>query len=81
MSRCRASCVASEVLVGRAIDLLVPWLAAMILLAPNAATGSLEAARTNFSPAKTPVGPENWRHTRRTMSSPEQQQLPPLPGS
>ena len=47
MSRCRASCVSSRVLVGRAIDLLVPWLAAMVPLAPNAATASLEAARTS----------------------------------
>jgi len=33
MSRCRASCVSSRVLVGKTIDLLVPWLAAMVPLA------------------------------------------------
>jgi hypothetical protein len=57
MSRCRASCVSSRVLVGRAIDLLVPWLAAMVPLAPNAATASLEGARTTIAPAETPAGP------------------------
>jgi hypothetical protein len=53
MPRCRASCVSSRVLVGRAIDLLVPRLAAMVPLAPNA----LEAARTSIAPAETPAGP------------------------
>jgi len=57
MSRCRASCVSSRVLVGRVIDLLVPWLVAMVPLAPNAATASLEAARTRIAPAETPAGP------------------------
>jgi hypothetical protein len=56
MSRCRASCVSSRVFVGRAIDLLVPWLAATVPLAPNAATASLEAARS-IAPAETPAGP------------------------
>jgi hypothetical protein len=57
MSRCRASCVSSRVLAGRAIDLLVPRLAAMVPLAPNAATASLQAARTSVAPAETPAGP------------------------
>ena len=57
MSRCRASCVSSRVLVGRAIDLLVPWLAAMVALAPNAAIASLEPARTSIAPAETSPGP------------------------
>ena len=56
MSRCRASCVSSRVLAGRAIDLLVPWLATMVPLAPNAATASLEAARTSIAPAETAAG-------------------------
>src|SRR5437762_14375335 len=57
MSRCRVSRVSSRVLVRRAIDLLVPWLAAMVPLAPNAATASLAAARTSIAPAETPAGP------------------------
>lgn len=36
MSRCRASCVSSRVLVGKTIDLLVPWLASMVPLAYGA---------------------------------------------
>jgi hypothetical protein len=30
MSRCRASCVSSRVLVGKTIDLLGPWPTAMV---------------------------------------------------
>jgi len=36
MSRCRASCVSSRVLAGRTIDLLVPWLTAIVALAYGA---------------------------------------------
>ncbi len=36
MSGCRASCVSSRVLVGKTIDLLVPWLEAMVPLAYGA---------------------------------------------
>jgi hypothetical protein len=57
MSRCRASCVSSRVLVGSATDLLVLWLAATVPLAPNAATASLGAARTSIAPAATLAGP------------------------
>jgi hypothetical protein len=77
MSRCRASCVASGGVVGRAIDLLVPW--AMVPLAPNAATASLATVRTNISPAGSKT--DSWRHTRRTMGQLEQQPLPRSPRS
>jgi hypothetical protein len=55
MSRCRASCVSSRDLVGRASDLLAPWLAAMVPLAQYAATASLEAAQS-IAPVETPAG-------------------------
>ena len=74
MSRCRAPYVSSRVLVARAIDLPAPWLAAIVPLVPNAATASLEPARTSIGPAEGCAGSIIWRPTCDDHE-PAQQQL------